>query len=39
MKVIIKRSQILVRALDHPVRHHLPGDVDVISQEFLANPE
>ena len=38
MKVIIKRPQIPVGTLDHPVRHHLPGDVDVIPQEFLADP-
>ena len=38
MKKIIKDSQIPVRALDHPVRHHLPVDMDVIPQEFLADP-
>ena len=38
MKVIIKGSQIPVGTLDHPVGHHLPGDVNVIAQEFLADP-
>ena len=38
MKVIIKGPQILAGTLDHPVGHHLPGDVDVIAQEFLADP-
>lgn len=38
MKVIIKRSQIPVRTLDHPVRHYLPGDMDVVSLELLADP-
>ena len=38
MKVIIKRSQIPIRTLDHPVCHYLPGDVDVVSQELLADP-
>ena len=38
IKVIIKTSQISVRTLDHPVRHHLFGNVDVIPQEFLADP-
>ena len=38
MKVIIKGTQIPVGTLDHPVRHHLPGDVDIIAQEFLADP-
>ena len=38
MKVIIKRPQISVRTLNHPVCHYLPGDVDVISQKLLADP-
>ena len=38
MKVIIKGTQIPVGTLDHSVRHHLPGDVDIIAQEFLADP-
>ena len=37
MKVIIKRSQIPIRTLDHPVRYHLLGDVDIIPQEFLTD--
>ena len=37
MEVIIKDSQIPVCTLHHPVRHHLPGDMDVIPQEFLAD--
>ena len=38
MKVIIKGPQIPVGTLDHPVGHYLPGDMDVIAQEFLADP-
>ena len=38
MEIIIKRSQIPIRTLDHPVCHYLPGDVDVVSQELLADP-
>ena len=38
MEVIIKDSQIPVRTLDHPVRHHLLRDMDIIPQEFLADP-
>ena len=37
MEVIIKDSQIPVRTLDHPVRHHLLRDVDIIPQEFLTD--
>lgn len=38
MEIIIKDSQIPVRTLDHPVRHHLLGNVDVVPQEFLTDP-
>ena len=38
MEIIIKNSQIPVRTLDHPVRHYLLRDMDVIPQEFLADP-
>ena len=38
MTVIIKRPQITGGTLDHPVGHHLPGNVDVIAQEFLTDP-
>ena len=38
MEVVIQDPQIPVRTLDHPVRHHLLGDVDIIPQEFLADP-
>ena len=38
MKMIIKGTQIPVCTLDHPVRHYLLGDVDIIPQEFLADP-
>ena len=38
IKVIIKGPQIPVGTLNPPVRHHLPGDVDVIPQEFLDDP-
>ena len=37
MQVVIKNSQIPVRTLDHPVRHHLLRDVDIIPQEFLTD--
>ena len=38
MEPVIKDSQIPVRTLDHPVCHDLSGDMDVIPQEFLADP-
>ena len=38
MKIIIQETQIPIRTLDHPVRHYLPGDVDIFPQEFLADP-
>lgn len=38
MEIIIKNTQIPVRTLDHLVRHHLLGNVDVVPQEFLAAP-
>ena len=38
MQVVIKNPQISVCTLDHPIRHHLLGDVDIIPQEFLTDP-
>ena len=38
VETVIKDAQITVRTLDHPVCHDLSGDMDVIPQEFLADP-
>lgn len=38
MQAGIKAPQIPVRTLEHPVRHHLLGNVDIIPQKFLIDP-
>ena len=38
VETVIKDTQIPVCTLDHPVCHDLSGDMDVIPQEFLADP-
>ena len=38
VETVIKDTQIPVCTLDHPVCHDLSGNMDVIPQEFLADP-